>query len=246
MKKKNNILFFFIVAVLFLCVEIPLMGASKVKKNTFAKKKMGKNLQSFNSKKEYVFRKEIVLDSNKNPYFFPEGHSKITNILIQSIENKEIDAYTGENLKKRMTIEVLKKNLTVPINIENFYGGKNNKYFTGEEIKKIEIYGKIIKTVDMPQPIIENISVTLIIPAGTADMTIERNVFTLKYNDFINLLERKNIYIEKDGVRILCSEAFKKIDDYFTYTVISVNNDFLKKTSPVENNKIAEKLFKKN
>lgn len=244
MKKKTS-LFFFIVVVLFLCVENPQMGASKVKKNTFANKKKGVSLQSFNSKREYVFRKEIVLDSNKNISLFPEGHSQMINMLIQSVKNKEIDAYTSEDLKKRMTLDILKKNLTVPINIENFYGGKNNKYFTGEEIKKIEIYGKYIKTVDMPQPIIENISVTLIIPAGTADMTIERNVFTLKYNDFINLLEKEKIYIEKDGSKILCSEAFKKIDDYFTYTVISVNNDFLKKTSPAENNKNAEKLFKK-
>lgn len=244
MKKKTS-LFFFIVVVLFLCVENPQMGTSKVKKNTFANKKKGVNLQSFNSKREYVFRKEIVLDSNKNVYLFPEGHSQMINMLIQSVEKKEIDAYTSEDLEKRMTLDILKKNLTVPINIENFYGGKNNKYFTGEEIKKIEIYGKYIKTVDMPQPIIENISVTLIIPAGTADMTIERNVFTLKYNDFINLLEKEKIYIEKDGSKILCSEAFKKIDDYFTYTVISVNNDFLKKTSPAENNKNAEKLFKK-
>lgn len=245
MKKKNS-LFFFIVVVLFLCVENPLMGASKVRKNTYANKKKGANLQSFNSKREYVFRKEIVLDSNKNIYLFPEGHSQMINMLIQSVENKEIDAYTSEDLKKRMTLDILKKNLTVPINIENFYGGKNNKYFTGEEIKKIEIYGKYIKTVDMPQPIIENISVTLIIPAGTVDMTIERNVFTLKYNDFIKLLEKEKIYIEKDGGKILCSEAFKKIDDYFTYTVISVNNDFLKKTSPAENNKNAEKIFKKS
>lgn len=244
MKKKTS-LFFFIVVVLFLCVENPQMGTSKVKKNTFANKKKGVILQSFNSKREYVFRKEIVLDSNKNISLFPEGHSQMINMLIQSVENKEIDAYTSEDLKKRMTLDILKKNLTVPINIENFYGGKNNKYFTGEEIKKIEIYGKYIKTVDMPQPIIENISVTLIIPAGTADMTIERNVFTLKYNDFITLLEREKIYIEKDGSKILCSEAFKKINDYFTYTVISVNNDFLKKTYPAENNKNAEKLFKK-
>ena len=243
--KKNNSLFFFIVVVLFLCGQTTLYGTTKVRKNTFAKKKKGRTLQSFNSKRESVFRKEIVLDNNKNIYLFPEGHSQMINMLIQSVENKEIDAYTGEDLKERMTIDILKKNLTVPINIENSYGGKKNKYFTGEEIKKIEIYGKYIKTVDMPQPIIKNISVTLIIPAGTADMTIERNVFTLKYNDFINLLERKNICIEKDGRKILCSEAFKKIDNYFAYNVTSIDNDFLKKTSPAENNKIAERLFKK-
>ena len=245
MKKKSS-LYLFIVVVLFLCEQTPLYGTSKVRKNTYANKKKGANLQSFNSKREYVFRKEIVLDGNKNIYLFPEGHSQMINMLIQSVENKEIEAYTSESLKERITIDVLKKNLTVPINIENFYGGKNNKYFTGEEIKKIEIYGKYIKTVDMPQPIIKNISVTLIIPAGTADMTIERNVFTLEYNDFINLLEKKKICIEKDGSKILCSEAFKKIDKYFTYNVTSINNDFLKKTSPAENNKIAERLFKKN
>lgn len=243
--KKNNSLFFFIVVVLFLCGQTTLYGTSKIRKNTYANKKKGRTLHSFNSKREYVFRKEIVLDSNKNIYLFPEGHSQMINMLIQSVENKEIDAYTGEDLKERMTIDILKKNLTVPINIENFYGGKKNKYFTGEEIKKIEIYGKNIKTVDFPQPIIENLSVTLIIPAGTADMTIERNVFTLKYNDFIKLLEKGKIYIEKKGSKILCSEAFKKIDKYFTYNVTSIDNNFLKKTSPAENNKNAEKLFKK-
>ena len=245
MKKKTS-LFFFIVVVLFLCEQTPLYGTSKVRKNTYANKKKGANLQSFNSKREYVFRKEIVLDGNKNIYLFPEGHSQMINMLIQSVENKEIEAYTSESLKERITIDVLKKNLTVPINIENFYGGKKNKYFTGEEIKKIEIYGNYIKTVDFPQPIIKNISVTLIIPAGTADMTIERNVFTLKYNDFIKLLEKEKIYIEKKGSKILCSEAFKKIDNYFAYNVTSIDNDFLKKTSPAENNKIAERLFKKN
>ena len=122
------------------------------------------------------------------------------NMLIQSVENKEIDAYTGEDLKERMTIDILKKNLTVPINIENSYGGKKNKYFTGEEIKKIEIYGKYIKTVDMPQPIIKNISVTLIIPAGTADMTIERNVFTLKYNETPYVRLAKAIFYRKDVI----------------------------------------------
>ena len=221
MKKKTS-LFFFIVVVLFLCEQTPLYGTSKVRKNTYANKKKGANLQSFNSKREYVFRKEIVLDGNKNIYLFPEGHSQMINMLIQSVENKEIEAYTSESLKERITIDVLKKNLTVPINIENFYGGKKNKYFTGEEIKKIEIYGK------------------------TADMTIERNVFTLKYNDFIKLLEKEKIYIEKKGGKILCSEAFKKIDNYFAYNVTSIDNDFLKKTSPAENNKIAERLFKKN
>ena len=241
MKKKISLFFF----SMFLFGQTTLYGTTKVKRNTFAHKKKGKTLPSINSRREYIFRKEIVLDSNKNIPLFPEGHSKITNMLIQSVEKGEINAYTSEDLETKMTIDILKKNLTVPINIENFYGGKNNKYFTGEEIKKIEIYGKYKKTVDLPQPEIENISVTLIIPAGTADMTIERNVFTLEYNDFINLLEKKKICIEKDGRKILCSEAFKKIDDFFSYAVTSINNDFLKKTSLIENNKIAEKIFYK-
>ena len=186
------------------------------------------------------FVKEIDFSDKNNAQMFKGGGYKdFIECLFSAIYSGEIIAYKDKNLTKKMSAAEVKKNMIMPKNVEFIHNDTSkDKFFSYDDVSIIEIDGYYVSTIAYPNPVMDNIVLTLILPSHLFDDAIQHFVCSVPYEQCISLFSKKKMYVYKNGKRIDFDNAIG--NEVFNYMFLLVDNIPINQKYKIKNKKYSD------
>jgi len=151
-----------------------------------------------------ILRKEIILSENDN---ILEKDGIIAEKLFEDVKNKNMKVYSDSRLEAELNYEDLTKRMIKPVNMESKKRRNEKRKFKYSDIDSILIEEHLFWVKLYPSQILDKMTVTLMIPQNKSGIIEDIIVCYIKYEDFIEFLNRNKIIINNKRMKTTFANA---------------------------------------